>query len=153
MRTRVDDRAEKIYAFLKANLGKPFRGPDLLRRVGLIDNATNRAALRRVKYVADADGLIAPYPVAANSYTYTVTSDPTAAFDPALHLARGQQGLGIPKRLYQDAMKSRMRQMDKRDAAIVTAWTDFEDKVNEVAAGAAALTQAMVAMRREDRDS
>jgi hypothetical protein len=152
MRTRVDDRAQKIYDFLKGRLGRPYRVGDLLARVDLTDNATNRAALRRVKYLAEKDGLCCPYPTSSNGYTYTVTDDPTAALDPALHLARGQQGLEIPKTVYQDFVKSRMSKLEPGERKVAKAWMDFEDKVKAVNSGAAELTKAIIAMRREDRD-
>lgn len=152
-RSRVDDRAHVIYAFLKedGNFKKPFRGTNLLRCVGLEDNATNRAALKRLKYMAEVENLCCPYPVAANGYTYTLTDDPTAAFDPALHLARGQAGLEVPKVVYEDFLKSRLSKLPKDEREVAKAWMDFEDKVRAVNAGAADLTKVIVAMRRDMR--
>jgi hypothetical protein len=151
-RNRVAERGEQIYAYLKTRQGKSYRRHELLRELRIEDGSTTEAAFRHARDLAEADGLLFPVPCPQNGFTYTVTADPTAALDPALFLARTEQGVRVTTEIHEDFMRSRFRAMDAATRRAAKAWLDFEDVMRKAQEGAAALTKAMVAMRRDGRD-
>jgi DNA-binding response OmpR family regulator len=150
-RVTVEDRAEQIFSFLRTNLNKPYRLPELLAALRLHDSDKTRRAIRRARGLAEAAGLFLPVACPANGQTYIVTTDPVTVLDPAIHLARIEAGTRATKETHQEFMRSRLRQMDPGTRQVTKAWLSFEERVRAVNEGAAELTQAMVAIRREGR--
>lgn len=150
--SRVDERAEAIYAFLKQHLNKPYLIGDLCRALRLQNSETTHRAVNRARVFAEADGLSLPIACPANGFTYMLTDSPVSVVDPALHLTRVEQGVRVTKEVHQDFIKSRLKQLDPKDRPAVKAWLAVEDGMRQVAAGAAALTKALVSMRKDERD-
>jgi hypothetical protein len=154
-RNRVAERAEQIYSYLKADLNRPHLIGDILHKLKIKDGATTRAAIKRARELATADGLHFPTACPANNFSYTVTNDPSAAFDPVLHLARLAQGVQATKKVGVDFMDEHVREMQPSDRAMAKGYLAFEktieDAVSTVQAAAAELTKATVSARREMR--
>lgn len=90
--TTLDDRAVVIYAFLRNHLGERYTLEKLCQKLGLRPGTRTRAAIRRARDLATADGLHFPPAVPANGCTYVVTELAEDAIDPALHMSRIEAG-------------------------------------------------------------
>lgn len=152
-RDRVGARAQLIYEHLRTRPGQALRKPDLLAALDLNDSATTRRAIQRARELAEADGLYLTVPVYDNGYTMAVTDDPSAAVDPAMWLARTEHGVGVPRHIADDFMKSRMGKLSASERAYV----HLQDQVNELVAAtqqsAQALAKALMDERRESRNA
>lgn len=150
-RGRVDDRARRIYEFLKANLNRPFLIGDLLAAVDLHDSQTTRAAIRRARGFAADDGLCFPVACPANGKTYCVTDEPSVVVDPALHLGAIAIGVGVRKDVHDEFMRERMSKLSPAERALVHVlekWGATERAHRQVQGE---FLTAMVAMRHEGR--
>lgn len=125
-RSRVADRAGKIYDFLKANINTLYTFDDLCRALGLQDGSTTRAAIRRARGLAEEDDLCFPVACWDNGLTYCVTDDPNAVVDSSLHLGSIANGVGVRKDIHDAFIASRMAKLAPTDRAIVHSIDRFE---------------------------
>jgi hypothetical protein len=147
----VDERAEQIYKFLHAHLNEPFRLSQLLKAVEQHPGHKTRAAIRRARGLAEADGLCFPVACPANGQTYCVTNDPKSVVDPAIHLGTIEVGVGIRKDMHDKFMQSRMNRLSPADRSMVNSMDKFEGAQRAMRSAYAEVLSAMVAMRRERR--
>lgn len=154
MAETVQIRGQRIYNYLRSHLNRPFRKEDLFRHLDLNSSGTTRRAIQRARELAEADGLYLTVPVAANGYTMGVTDDPSAAIDPALWLAKCEEGVRVPREIAEDFVRSRFEAMSAQDRAMTKAVIALRDamesqeqqrkQLNEV-------TDALIEARRELR--
>lgn len=150
-RERVQVRAERIYLHLREHLNQPFRIADLCKALAITNNATTQRAIRRAREMAEAEGLHFPVACPANDFSYTVTDDPAAAFDPVLHLARIAQGVEATKQVGVDFMQQHKKELDPAASAYLAFEEEVRDALNRVAGSAAHITKVLVDARRRER--
>lgn len=152
-RSRVEQRARRVYEHLKGNRNKPYRLPDLLAALNLQDSRTTRAAIRRAREYAAEDGLCFPVACPANGHTYCVTDDPSAVVDPSMHLGRIGLGIGVRKDVHDDFIRSRSAQLTPVERSMVHSLEKYEAAQRASREAYSDITKAMVAMRREQRQA
>ena len=150
-RDRVEERAQMIYVYLKARLNQPLTIGQLLQGTGLRDSATTRSGIRRARDHAERDGLCFPVACPANGFSYTVTDDPSAAFDPSLHLGRLAQGIGVRKDVHDDFIRARMSKLTQSERAMFHATEKYEQAQRASREAYQEITKALVGLRRESR--
>lgn len=94
-RSRVEDRAHRIYDLLALNLTRKFTIGELCSRLDIQDGSTTRAAIRRARDLATEAGFHFPPAVPQNDMTYTVTNLPGDALYPAVQMSRIGRGVRL----------------------------------------------------------
>lgn len=152
----LDQRASVIYDFLKQHQGERFTMPQLCKRLGLRPGSKTTAAIRRARDLAVADGLHFPPAVPANKFTYTVTSLPGEALDPALHMSRIQAGVENRADVGYDFMREHEKQLPKDLRPIVKSALAIRDNARQALAATQRVFDDMVLelvkIRRDDRN-
>lgn len=151
-RTRVEDRADLIYAHLKAHLNKPFTIGALMAATGLTDSSTTRSAIKRARALAETDGLCFPVACYDNGNTYTVTDDPTAVVDPSLHLGKIAVGVGVRKDVHDRFIRSRMSHLSPIDRALINNVERYEAAQRDQREAYRALLKTVSEVRRVTKD-
>jgi hypothetical protein len=141
-RNRVEDRAQRIFAYLRKHLGQRFTIDQLCRALGLQDGATTRAAIRRARDLATEAGLHFPPAVPHTGFTYVVTNLPGDALDPALHMARIEAGVRLRKEDGIEYMRRRLRDVPADLRPVARAFVNIERKTE----------RALAELRREADD-
>lgn len=132
-RNRVEDRAQRIFAFLR-DCGRSYDLPGLCRVLKINDGATTRSAIRRARDLATAAGLHFPPAVPANGFQYMVTNLPGDALDPALHMARTEAGVRARKQNGIEFMRRRMRDVPAEYRPVARAFVNIELKTERALA-------------------
>lgn len=151
-RSRVDDRAQLIYDFLKANLNTVYKIGDLLGALDLNDGTTTRTAIRRARGLAVEDGLCFPVACPANGFTYCVTDNPSAALDPAIHLGGIGLGVGVRKDVHDEFIRSRMAELTPSERSLVLSIDHMDAAQRESRKAQREVLKAIVGFRRGLRD-
>lgn len=151
-RSRVEERAQRIYTFLAAHLNTPYTIDALLRKTQLRDGSTTRAAIKRARELATEDGLCLPVACWDNGNTYCVTDVGAAAIDSTIHLGKIAQGVGVTKDVHDAFIRSRMSKMTSSERAMFNGMERLEAGQREQRAAYIELLKAMTAIRRESGD-
>lgn len=147
-RTRVNDRAQLIYDFLKLNLNTVYKIGDLLTELDLNDSKTTRTAIRRARGLAEKDGLCFPVACPANGFTYCVTDNPAAVLDPSIHLGTIGVGVGVRKDVHDEFMRSRMAQLSPSERSLVLSMEHMDAAAREQRQAYGEVMKAIVGLRR-----
>lgn len=151
----VDERARDIYDWLAARRNQRFTMSQLCRGLSLQPGAKTAAAIRRARDLAVADGLHFPPAVPQNHFTYTVTSLPGEALDPALQMSRIEAGVRRRADVGYDFMRAQIRLVSREDRPIVRAALAVRDANRQAMAATQKAMDDMVLelvkLRREQR--
>lgn len=151
-RSRVQERAEIIYSFLREHLNTPYTIDELLSALSLHDGSTTRAAIRAARDLAAEDGLCLPVACWENGRTYCVTDVGAAAIDPSIHLGKIALGVGVRKDVHDEFIRARMNKLTPADRAMFNSLEKFEAAQREQRAAYAEVLNAITAVRRSQRE-
>jgi hypothetical protein len=118
---------------------------------GLRDSATTRAAIKKARGLAEDDGLCFPVACWDNGNTYCVTDTATAVIDPAIHLGKIANGVGVRKDIHDDFIRSRMNHLTPAERAMFHSLEEYEASQRQNRQAYASLLKAVTGMRRESR--
>lgn len=151
----VDERADLIYAWLHQRLGQQFTMPQLCQALGLQPGTKTTAAIRRARDIATQAGLHFPPAVPQNGYTYTVTSLPGDALDPAIQMSRIEAGVRARADVGYEFMRRHRRQIPADLRPVVDAALQVQQTTRRALAEAQRamddMTIAIVKVRRQQR--
>lgn len=152
-RNRIENRAQRIFDFLRGHLGDGFTIGELCRALKITDGPTTRNAIGRARDLATIEGLHFPPAVPHGGFKYMVTDRPGDALDPALHMARIESGVAARKDDGLNFMEGKLREMDPADRPVASVLLRMEKRKRKaVAEFEHSMTEAiaeLVQLRRE----
>ena len=117
----VTERGGEIYTYLAAHQGQRFTLGQLCSAVNLHPGAKTTAAIRHARDLATQNGLHFPPAVPQNGYTYTVTSEPLDALEPAAQMDRIATGVTARANVGWDFAGRRGTDLPEHVRAVVSA--------------------------------
>lgn len=130
---------------------EPFRISELCQALKVANNDTTHRAIRRARELAEADGLHFPVACPANDFSYTVTDDPAAAFDPVLHLARIAQGVEATKQVGVEFMEGHVKRLEPLAAAYLALEQEMARVADAQRVAMERMTKTFIDIRRTGR--
>jgi len=146
----IDQRANKIYAFLLRNLNQGFVIGDLLARTGLQPGAKTTEAIKRARALAVADGLHFP-PAISPGWLYKVTNLRSEAILPAVRMSRIADGVTARANVGYDFAAAGLADLTETERAVVLVQNTARQSMAAVQAAVDDATMALLKAHRQVR--
>ena len=154
-RDRVQNRAERIYGFLLANMGTGYTKADLCKELEIGPGSTTEAAIKRARDMATEAGYHFPPAVPAQGFKYMVTDLAADAIDPTIHMSRIEAGVRARKETGMEFLRRERRNLAPDERPIADMMLAFYDQTRTTMAAFQKSADDFVAQsvktRREQR--
>lgn len=156
-RDRVQNRAERIYGFLLANMGTGYTKAELCKELEIGPGSTTDTAIKRARELAAEAGYHFPPAVPATGHVYMVTNLAADALDPTAHISRIEAGVRATKEVGMEFMRRERKTLPPDLRPVVDMMLTVHDATQSALAAiqkaADDMTVQLVKARREQRDA